>query len=150
MADPLIIEDDLGLFLTAWYRVALAARPEAYCENVVVDAKEPAGAFPDRLLVITDGGGAETSFLTSEHTVNLSILAGTKLAPQDANDLARMARALRSQIPAVGFAVTLGGRPYRNPVTAVISSTGPFDVPEQQDRARRLVSVTFAVSGEAL
>lgn len=152
MAEPLVIDDDLIGYLIPWYHAVLAARPEAYCSDVEVANSEPDSEtpFPARLLVINDAGGPETSFLTGERTVSMSILAGTKDHPQDANDLARMVRALRSQVPAPGFETVIGGTTYRNPVTAVVDSNGPFEVEEAQDRARRLLNITFAVSGAGL
>lgn len=141
MAEPLVIQADLELFLCAWYRRALAARPEPVCQNVVVGNSEPEGEFPERMLVIHDVSGFDTSIITAERDVNLSILAGTRENPKEANDLARIVHALRSQIPAVEPG---------NPVAAVVSSRGPMPVPEEQPRARRLVIVTFSVVGEPL
>lgn len=142
MADPAVIHADLEMFLTDWYRRALAARPEPVCRDVEVGNTEPDdGEFPARLLVIHDVGGADTSIVTAERDVNLSVLAGTLENPKDANDLARIVHALRLQIPAVEPG---------NPVAAVLSSRGPMPVPEQQPRARRLVVVTFSVVGAPL
>lgn len=142
MAEPLVIQADLELFLVGWYRRVLAARPEPVCQGVEVGNAEPAdGEFPARMLVIHDVSGADTSFLTAHRDVYLSVLAGTQENPKDANDLARIVHALRSQIPAVEPG---------NPVAAVVSSRGPIPVPEEQPRARRLVVVTFSVVGAPL
>ena len=143
MADPLVIHADLELFLTAWYRAALAARPEPVCQGVVVSRREPGpnDPFPARLLVIRDDGGADTSVIGAERDVGLSILAGTKENPQDAKDLARIVHALRSQIPAVAPG---------NPVSAVLSSRGPFAVTESQPKARLYITMTLAVVGSLL
>jgi hypothetical protein len=144
MADPLVIQADIELFLTQWYRNALAERPEAVCADVEVTNREPGpnvDPFPAKLLVIRDDGGPDTSIITAERNVGLSVLAGTKENPKDANDLARIVHALRNQIPAV-----IAG----NPVAAVIASNGPFPVAESQPRARRYITVTFAIAGELL
>lgn len=133
MADPLVIHDDVALFLTTWYRAALAARPEPVCQGVSVDVAETDAA---RQLIITDLGGPDTSIVTAERDVNLSILAGTKENPKDANDLARIVHGLRTQIPAAAPG---------NPIAAVLASSGPFPVPESQPKARRLITVTFSV-----
>lgn len=146
MADPLVIDSDLELFLTGWYRAALAARPEQVCAGVEVDNKEPStGAFPSKLLVIRDDGGPATSQVTGERSVGFTVLAGSKLAPRDANDLIRIVLALVVLIPAPD-----GGESPRNPVAAVLERNGPFPVVEEQDRARRFATVTFAVTPEPL
>jgi hypothetical protein len=143
VAEPLVVHADLELFLTGWFRTALAARPEPVCQGVTVTNREPGPTetFPNRLLVIRDDGGADTSVLTAERDVGLSILAGTKENPKDANDLARIVHALRSQIPAVA---------PDNPVSAVLSSRGPFAVTESQPKARRYITLTLAVVGTLL
>jgi hypothetical protein len=140
--DPLVAHDDLELFLVGWYRQALTARPETVCRGVVVDNKEPTGTtFPAKLLVIRNDGGPDTSILTAERDVGLSVLAGTKENPKDANDLARIVHALRNQIPAVEPG---------NPVSAVLASNGPFPVAEAQPRARRYITLTLSVVGALL
>lgn len=151
MPEPLIIHDSLLLFLTAWFRAAFDARPEEICRDVEVGQAEPAdGTFPHRMLVISNDGGVSTSFLTGERSVRLVVLAGSKLAPQEANDLIAIVHALTSQIPAPGFDVEIDGVTYKNPVTSVVDVTGPFDADEAQNRARRFIGVTLAVSGRPL
>ncbi|WP_022886361.1 hypothetical protein [Glaciibacter superstes] len=138
MADPLVIHADLDLFLVGWYRRALAARPEAVCRNVVVDIRESNAA---RQLIVRADGGVDTSIISAERDVGLSILAGTVENPKDANDLANIVHALRTQIPAVEPG---------NPVTAVLRSSGPLPVPESQEKARRYITLTLAVAGTPL
>lgn len=141
--DPLVVHDDLELFLCSWYRGRILARPEPLCAGVQVDRVEPSPgqAFPAKLIVIRDDGGPETSILTGERSVGVSILAGTKANPKDAKDLANIAYALRSQIPS--------GDPS-NPVAAVLDSTSPVMVPEAQERARVYFTLTLAVAGRPL
>ncbi|MFC5930930.1 hypothetical protein [Cryobacterium melibiosiphilum] len=141
MADPLVIHADLMLFLTGWFREALAARPESYCQGVVVTHQEPSGDLPERCLVIRVDGGPDTSILTAERDVGLSILAGTKENPQEAIQLALMVHALRSQIP---------GLEPGNPVAAVLSSNGPFAVVETQPVARQYITLVLGVVGTLL
>jgi hypothetical protein len=137
VADPLVIHADLEAYLTAWYRAALAARAEAVCAGVEVGNKEPAADdFPEKLVVIRDLGGPDTSLMTAERSISISVLAGSVESPKTANDLARIVHALRTQIPSADPA---------NPVAAVIDSNGPYAVPEDQDRARRLITMTLAV-----
>lgn len=140
--DPLVIHDDLELFLTAWYRMRLGARPEAFLDGLEVDRVEPStGTFPGRLIVIRDDGGPSTSLLTGERSVGVSVLAGTKADPQDAKDIARLAHALSSQIPSADPA---------NPVSNVVDSTSPVLVPESQPHARAYFTLTLAVAGRLL
>lgn len=156
MADPLVVNSDLELFLTSWYRTALqgseaaavAARIGAQAgllSGVEVDNKETAEPpFPEKLLVIRDDGGPETSPVTGERSVGLSVLAGTKLAPKPANDLIRVVLALTVLLPAPD----VPGQSPRNPISAVLERNGPFPVDEAQDRARRFATVVFAVTPE--
>lgn len=143
MADPLIVDADLILFLTGWYRAFLAGRDEPVCGDVLVTDHEPLPGeeWPEKMLIISDGGGFQTSFLTGSASVRLNILAGTKEDPTDADDLARIVHAARSQIPAVEPG---------NPVTAVLGSTRPVAVREAQPRARRYLTLTLGVVGSLL
>lgn len=138
-----VILADVELFLTEWFRGRISARGETYCRNVVVDNKEPDPSvpFPGRLVVIRFDGATRTSVATSEGSIGISILAGTKLTPQDANDLARMVLALSSDLPDTDPA---------NPVAALLGSTGPISVPESQDRARRYLTLTLGLAGTPL
>ena len=138
MASPAVVHADLDLFLTAWYRAALAARPEPCCAGVVVDLQEGSAS---RQLIVRADGGTVTSIITAERDVGLSVLAGTKENPKDANDLARIVLALASQIPAVAAG---------NPVAALVRSSLPVPVAEASARARRYLTLTFAVTGTLL
>lgn len=157
MADPLVIDSDLELFLTGWYRTALAGAEaallaarigasSALLTGVEVDNKEPSsGSFPAKLLVIRDDGGPYTSAVTGERSVGLTVLAGSKLAPKDANDLIRIVLGLVVMIPSPN-----AGETPRNPVSALLERNGPFPVVEEQDRARRFATVVFAVTPEPI
>lgn len=138
--DPVVIYDDVEGFLVSWYRSRILARPEPACAGVVVNRVEPS-TLPAKLIVIRDDGGPETSFLTGERSVGVSVLAGTKENPKDAKDLANIAYALRSQIASTDPA---------NPVSALLDSTAPVMVPEAQERARVYFTLTLAVAGRPL
>lgn len=144
MTDPAVLYDDLELFLTSWYRVALEARPEPVCADVEVVRVEPDGdasTWPKKLLVIRDDGATDSSFITAEASVGMTVLAGTKANPKDAKDLARIVHALAAQIPS--------GDPA-NPIAALLSRVSPVLVAESQPHARAYIPVTFAVAGRAL
>lgn len=137
MADPLVIHADLQTFLCDWYREALHARPEDICQAAEVGAMEPTvGSFPAALVVITVVDLIDTSLLTADASVSISVLAGTLADPRDANALSLIVHALRTQIPSVD---------PENPVAAIVDSHGPSPVPEDQDRARRLINMTLSV-----
>jgi hypothetical protein len=129
VADPLVAYDDHELFLVGWYRAALAGRPEPICDDVVVDRVEPGPneEWPEKLLVIRDDGTTDTSFITGDLSVGLTVFAGSKENPKDAKDLARIVHALASQIPS--------GDPD-NPIAVLRERNGPYMVPESQPRAR--------------
>jgi hypothetical protein len=142
VAEPAVIHDDLEMFLTSWYRSALAARPEAVCRSVVVNRVESAATSPPaKQLIIRDDGTSRESFLTGEASIGLTVLAGTKANPKDAKDLARIVLAIASQIPSPDPA---------NPIAALRSSNGPYMVPEESTFARVYSAVTFAVAGRPI
>lgn len=137
-----VIHADLEAYLVQRFRAELAARPEPYCQGVIVDNKEPSGTtFPKRLLVVRDDGGADTELVTGERDVGLSVLAGTKENPKECVDLALMVHAI---------ARDLAGLEPGNPIAAVTQSGGPYPVPEQQQRARRYIPITVSVVASAL
>jgi hypothetical protein len=136
-----VIYPDMPLFLTTWWREQLAARLEEFLEGFEVDAKEPDPElpFPARLLVIRFDGINRTSFATADCSVGLSVLAGTKANPADANDAAMVILALAERLPSVAPG---------NPVAAINDLSGPVDVFEPQDRARRLITLDLALAGQ--
>lgn len=134
-----VIHDDIELFLCDWYRAALAARPEPYCANVEVDRVEPQGTWPARMLIVRFDGSTRASIVSDEATIGMSVLAGSKLNPKEAVDLARVVRALLEQIPS--------GDPD-NPVAALLDASGPVAVPEDQDRARQYITADLVVAGK--
>jgi hypothetical protein len=148
VADPLLAHDDVEAFLIAWYRIFLAGRDEPICADVEVDRQEPADPpFPPKLLLINDDSGPTTSILTAQRSIRLGVLAGSVTNPQDAKDLARIVTAGASQIPGVDW---VPGFPIRNPVASVDEINGPFLVPESQERARTLTTLTLSVTSTLL
>lgn len=140
MADPLVIMDDLELWLTSWFRSALAARTEPFLAGFKVDRTEPAYTeLPARLLVVRDDGTSSESLLTGEASIGLTVLAATRENPKDAKDAARVILALARSIPAP-----------RTPVAAFRGSNGPFLVADASPRARVYMTLTLAVAGRAL
>lgn len=140
----LVVPADVVLWLTGWLRSRLEvlAGTFGYCSDVVVRDREPSeGEFPARLVVVSLAASVDTSVITTHVDVSLSTLAATKENPQECDDLARMVHALMRDSP---------GRQPGNPIAAVVASNGPYPVPEDQPRARRLSTFTLATVGTVI
>lgn len=136
-----IIHADLELWLTGWLRTQLAARPEPVCQGVKVDNKVPAGTLPPKLIVVRYDGSSIEELHVDSAAVGVTVYAGTKALPKDANDLARIVRAL------IGDSARVEAG---NPVAAVIASNGPIPVPEEGAHAVRYLTFELAVVGSTL
>lgn len=134
-----VLPPDVAMFLTGFIRRELTLRAEPYCKSVYVSNKfAPASPPRDRQVVVRDDGGPDTSVITSEPAVGVTILAKTEA---DANGLARLVKALVRDC---------AGMDPGNPVAAVIASSGPYEVPEESTSHRRYMTFTFSVVGEPL
>lgn len=136
-----IIHADLELWLTGWLRAQLAARPEPVCQGVKVDNKVPAGTLPSKLVVVRYDGSSVEELHVDSASVGVTIYAGTKALPKDANDLARIVRAL------IGDSARVEPG---NPVAAVTASNGPIPVADEGEKAVRYLTFELAVVGSAL
>lgn len=138
-----IIHGDLELWMTGWLRAQLAARPEPVCRDVKVDNKEPqpGAEWPAKLVVIRYDGSSVVELHVDSAALGATIYAGTKAAPKDANDLARIVRALIGDCARVEPG---------NPVAAVISTSGPIPVADEGPKAVRYIPTELAVVGSAL
>lgn len=139
MTDPLIVFDDLELFLIGWFQAALDGRPEQVCADVDVVRVEPEGdvsTWPAKVLIIRDDGTSDDELHTGDASIGLTVLAGTKQNPKVAKDLARIVYALLALIPSADPG---------NPVAAVGDRNGPFLVAEEQKRARAYMTATLRV-----
>lgn len=139
MASRVIHADMLG-FLIPWLTAELAKRPEAVCAGVSVRDAEPLAGkpVPPRMVIIRDDSGPTLSLVTAERSVGISVLAGTRETPKEANDLALIVNALLLDAARVEPG---------NPVAAVEEITGPFPVDDDLPRARRYSTATFIVAG---
>lgn len=136
-----IIHEDLELWLTGWLRTQLAARPEPVCADVKVDNRVPAGMLPPKLVVVRYDGSSVEELHVDSASVGVTVYAGTKALPKDANDLARIVRAL------IGDSARVEPG---NPVAAVTASNGPIPVADEGPRAVRYLTFELAVVGSAL
>lgn len=138
-----IIHDDLELWMVGWLRAQLAARPEPVCQGVTVNNKEPQPGteWPAKLVVIRYDGSSVIELHVDSAALAATIYAGTKASPKEANDLARIVRALIGDCARVEPG---------NPVAAVISISGPIPVPDAGPKAVRYIPSELAVVGSAL
>lgn len=139
-----VIHADLELWLTGWLRTEVAARPESVCRDVQVDNKEPqpGAPWPRRLIVVRFDGSSMGEIITDSAAVGVTVYAGTKALPKDANDLARIVRALIADSARVEPG---------NPVAAVTGSNGPIPVDGgAQPLACRYLTFELTVVGSPL
>ena len=138
-----VIHADLELFFTTWLRAQLQARPEPVCRDVKVDNKEPqpGAEWPRRLVVIRYDGSSSGEIITDDAALGVTVYAGSKALPKDANDLGRIVRALIDDSARVEPG---------NPVAAVQSSSGPIPVADEGERAVRYLTFELTVVGSAL
>lgn len=138
-----IIHADFEEWLTGWLRTRLAERPEEVCQGVKVDNKfpDPMAEWPKRLVVVRDDGSSEVELNVDSLALGVTIYAGTKVLPKDANDLARIVRALIRDSARVEPG---------NPVAAVTASAGPSKVDDARPEAGRYLTFELAVVGSAL
>lgn len=130
------------MFLTGFIRKELALRPEPFCKGAFVSNKfaptGPGQPIRERQVIVRDDGGPDTSVITADAAVGITILATTEA---DANGLARMVKAIVRDCPGVEAG---------NPVAAVLASNGPYEVPEESTQHRRYMTFTFSVVGTPL
>lgn len=138
-----VIHADLELFFTTWLRAQLAARPEPVCVDVKVDNKEPqpGDTWPSKLVVIRYDGSSSGEIITDDAALGVTIYAGSKALPKDANDLAAIVRAL------IGDSARVEAG---NPVAAVTASSGPIPVADEGSKAVRYLTFELVVVGSAL
>lgn len=136
-----ILHADIELWLTGWLRARLAERTEPVCAGVKVDNKEPAGTLPPKLIVVRYDGSSVEELNVDSAAVGVTVYAGTKALPKDANDLARIVRAL------IGDSARVEPG---NPVAAVTASTGPIPVADEGEKAVRYLTFELRVVGAPL
>ena len=130
---------DLELFLTRYLRERAAERGDI----VKVGNKEPADlsvTSPDQI-VVRDDPGARTGWTSFDHSVGVSVLAGTRLNDAPANELAREVFADLTD----EAIITWPGSPIAGITWEACN--GPYAVPEQADKARRYMTAAYSVIG---
>lgn len=131
---------DLELWLTGYVR-SLAASEGV---EATVTNKEPddlTTPLVEPLIVIRDDSGPRLSHVTFERSIGFSVLAGTRMHDQPANDLARWLAAVLFdlELPLVE------GSPIAS--VDVDGCNGPYAVPDLLDVARRYGTAQYTVVG---
>ena len=133
----LYLPPDLEAIVTGWLRDRIP--------GIGVGNKEPvklATPLDKPRVVIRDDSGVRTSMATWDRSVGVSVLAGSRSNDQPANDLARLVYAHLSD-PVIADAPG-------SPIAAILEDgcTGPYAVQDDQDVARRYLTIAYSVTGE--
>ena len=130
--------------LELWFTTFLRAEAQAAGLDVGLDNKEPADLklpLAKPLIVVRDDSGPRIDYVTFERAVGFSVLAGTRMWTQPANDLARW---LASVVHDEELALVAG-----SPIASVDwgGCNGPYPVPDELDVARRYLTGRYVVAG---
>ena len=109
MALPLVIFDDIELWVTGHLRTVLAVRTEPYTDGVFVSNRVPT-TRRDRMVIVRRDGGPRLDAVREAARIGVRVWA---LTDQDATDLARLT------------AVLLWASPDGSPVCKVSQLSGP-------------------------
>lgn len=131
---PQVVFPDTELLLTGLLRQALAARPEPYAADVYVGNTVP-NPRRSRMVTIRRDGGIVTEGLLDAAQVGVNVWAETD---QDANDLARLVRAL------------LWASPDGKPITRVEDISGPVSIADDSGQPLRYLTFEVWSRGEPL
>lgn len=131
---------DLELWLTGYVR-SLAASESVDADVTNAEPSDLTVPLLRPLIVIRDDSGPRLSQVTFERSIGWTVLAGTRMLDQPANDLARW-------LAAVLFDLDLAlveGSPIAS--VDVDGCLGPYAVPEPLDVARRYGTAQYTVVG---
>lgn len=138
---PAIIFDDAELWACNYLRPALAARPEAYTDNVFVSNSipvDPATGEPkrrDRMVIVRRDGGLRSGVVLDNPRLGIQCWAMNK---QDAVDLARMVLALLVAAPGDGS------------VKALTNFSGPTRISDPSRQPLAYVTADLVMKGNDL
>lgn len=140
-----VIFTDVEMFLTGYIRSELAALPgQPYTGGFISnqfyspDPQVPR-AEPPYQIIIRDDSGPDTSIITQEPTVGITVLLGDDPSQgQEATDLAQVVKMIVKDSP---------GIQPGNPVAAVLGATGPYKVPDESGKPRRYMTFDLSVTG---
>lgn len=142
-----VIFTDLEKFLTGYIRDELAALPGLPYSGGFVSNQfytpdpEVPGDPPAYQIIVRDDSGPDTSVITQEPNVGITVLLGDD--PSQGEEATELAQVVRMIVKGCA------GIEPGNPVAAVLGSSGPFKVAEQSGRPRRYMTFELSVSGQA-
>lgn len=129
-----VLPPDIEGFLTSYLHDAL---------GIEVDVKEPSGwDGSTQLIVVRDDGGAMTGPSSFEHTLGVTVHAGTRQDVAEGGRLARLCHGLLSS----DEVVTAEG----SPIAAVERDgfNGPYRITERQDTSTWYLTAAYIAVGE--
>lgn len=133
-----VVDADLVAFLTGFIRDELALLSEPVATGVFVSNKFPE-SMRSRAVVVRDDGGPSTSIITTAQTVGITVLAGDDWTQrQEASRLASLVKMIVKDSARLAPG---------NPIAAVLSSFGPYDVTEESGQPAQYFTVQFSVVG---
>lgn len=140
-----VIFTDLEKFLTGHIRTELAALPGqpysgGFISNKFYDPETDEQRSPPPFQVIVrDDSGPDTSIITQEPTVGVTVLMGEDASQgEEATDLALVVKMIVKDC---------AGTDPGNPVAAVLGGAGPYKVSEPSGVPRRYMTFELAVTG---
>jgi hypothetical protein len=142
-----VIFSDLEKFLTGHIRTELAMLPGQPYQGGWVsnqfyspDPDIPRSPPPYQI-VVRDDSGPDTSIITQEPTVGVTVLMGEDPTEgQAATDLALVVKMIVKDCAGIGA---------DNPVAAVLGCTGPYKVPDPTGVPSRYMTFELAVTGKS-
>lgn len=133
-----VLFTDLELYLTGRIRQELAEIAAPITQNVFVSNQFPSPARP-KTVVVRDDSGPQTSIITKEPTIGITVLAGDdQTQGQQATELANLVFMIVADC---------AGTEPGNPVARVVNATGPYKVTEESGQPRRYMTFELAVVG---
>ena len=132
----LYLPPDMELFLTGWLRSQIpdVRFVNKESENISTPLAKP-------VVVIRDDSGTKTSYATFDRSIGVSVLAGSKTNDKPANDLARLVYAYLTSEDIVSA--------QGSPIASIVEGgcNGPYPVQDDQDYARRYLTVEYSTVG---
>lgn len=135
---PVVIHDDIELWVTTRLRALLAARPEPYTSNVYVSNTTP-NPRRDRMVIIRRDGGGRLDAVREAPRLGINVwVKSGKTAEQEANDLGRMVAAL------------LAASPDGNPVSRARITGGPYPIADESSHEKRYITAELVSKGRQI
>lgn len=134
-----VLDADLEMFLTGFIRAELALIGIPAVQGVFVS-----NAFPltpkAKFVVVMDNGGPSTSIITTQTRLGVTVAAGDDPSQgAEAKELARLVKMIIND-----SARTDPG----NPVAAVLNSTGPYRITEENGQPSYFLTFELVVVGQ--